>query len=115
MSKLVESLLDNAYQDFVLLRGNSEKGDVFSVPREVDFMFYAPDQALGELVASFINDNCYGDATYYKNGEQHCVKVVVFMPTEQHLINSVSGLMTCIAGIYGLTYDGWGCALQNHT
>jgi len=115
MSKVVEALLDNAYQDSVLLQGNDEKGDVFSIPRDVDFLFYAPDKEKGELVASFINDNCYGDASYYQSDNYHCIKVVINMSTEQHIINSISGLMTCIAAIYELEYDGWGCALQSNT
>ena len=113
MAKIVEALLDNAYQDSVLLQGNDEKGDIFSIPREVDFFFYAPDKDTGELVASFINDNCYGEATYFFSDEKHCIKVVNFMPITQSVLNSVSGLMTCIASIYGIKYDGWGCALQN--
>ena len=44
MSKVVEALLDNAYQDSVLLQGNDEKGDVFSIPRDVDFLYYALDR-----------------------------------------------------------------------
>jgi hypothetical protein len=115
MSKFVEALLDNAYQDSVLLQGNDEKGDNFSIFRDVDFLFYAPDRDRGELVASFINDNCYGDASYYQSDKHHCIKVVVNMPTEQHIINSISGLMTCIAAIFDLEFDGWGCALQTNT
>ena len=112
MSSVVKALLDNAYQDSVLLEGNDEKGDVFSIPRDVDFLFYAPDKDKGELVASFINDNCYGDAGYYQSEKKHCIKVVINMPITQNVLNSVSGLMTCIAKVYGLEYDGWGCALQ---
>jgi len=115
MSKVVEALLNNAYQDSMLLQGNDEKGDVFSIPRDVDFLFYAPDKEKGELVASFINDNSYGDARYYQSEENHCIKVIINMPTEQHIINSISGFMVCIAEIYGLEYDGWGCALQIKT
>lgn len=44
MSKFVEALLDNAYQDSVLLQGNDEKDDVLSIPRDVDLIFYASDK-----------------------------------------------------------------------
>lgn len=115
MSKVVAALLDNAYQDSQLLQGNDEKGDIFSIPRDVDFFLYAKDKEKGELVTSFINDNCYGDASYSENDGNHCIKVVVNMPSTQNIINSVSGLMTCLAVIYDLEYDGWGCALQRNT
>ena len=114
MSKFVEALLENAYEDSVLLQGNNEKGDIFSKPRKVDFLFYAPDKEKGELVASFINDNCYGEASYYLSGDNHCVKSIITMTIEQDIINSISGLMTCIAEIFGLEYDGWGCELQKN-
>jgi hypothetical protein len=115
MSSVVEALLNTAYQDSVLLEGNDEKGDIFSIPRDVDFLFYAPDKEKGELVASFINDNCYGEAGYYQSEENHCIKVIINTPIEQNIINSISGLMVCIAEIYGLEYDGWGCELQRKT
>ena len=112
MNKVVEALLENAYQDTQLLTGNDEKGDNFSVPRDIDFLFYAPNQEKGELVASFINDNRYGEATYYKNEENHCIKVIVNMPSTQNLVCSVSALMTCLAALFDIEYDGWGCVLQ---
>ncbi|WP_335903041.1 ribonuclease E inhibitor RraB [Shewanella algae] len=111
---IVEALLDNAYQDSQLLEGNDHKGDIFSVSRDVDFLLYAPDQDKGELVANFINDNCYGEASYYAYEDKHCIKVVIHMPTTQNILNSVSGLMTCIAKIFDCEYDGWGCVLQTH-
>ena len=40
--------------------------------------------------------------------------LVINMPVTQNVINSVSGLMTCIAAIYDLEYDGWGCELQRY-
>ena len=115
MSKVVEALLENAYQDSVLLQGNDEKGDVFSIPRQVDFFFYAPTKEKGELVAGFINDNCYGNAIYYESEQSHCIRVEIHTPIEQNIITSISGLMTCIGEIYGVEYDGWGCPLQRGT
>ena len=111
----VEALLDNAYQDSELLIGNDEKGDNFSIPRDVEFLFYAPDREKGELVANFINDNCYGEASHSEFDGNHCIKVIINMPITQNILNSVSGLMTCIAEIFSLEYDGWGSALQSNT
>jgi hypothetical protein len=115
MSKVVEALLDNAYQDTQLLISNDEKGDNFSIPRAVEFILYAKDAAKGELVASFINDNRYGDAVHSEIDGNHRIMVTVNMPTTQNLICSVSGLMTCIAALYDLEYDGWGCELRTNT
>jgi len=115
MSKVVEALLDNAYQDTQLLESNDEMGDIFSIPRDVDFILYAKDQEKGELVTSFINDNCYGQASYEEVEGNHRILLTVNMPTTQNLICSVSGLLTCIAAIYDLEYDGWGCELKRNT
>ena len=115
MSEVVEELLKNAYEDTQLLNGNDEKGDDFSVFRNVDFYLYAPDKEKGELVTSFINDLCYGDAIYSENEGNHTIRVTVYMPTTQNIICSISGLMTCIAAIYNLEYDGWGCELQKNS
>lgn len=115
MSKLVTALLDNAHQDTQLLIGNDEKGDNFSAFREVDFTLYAKNKERGELVASFVNDNNYGKATYEQVEAKHRITVIINMPTTQNIICSVSGLMTCLAGLYELEYDGWGCVLQTST
>jgi len=115
VSKVVEALLENAYQDSQLLEGNDAKGDVFSTSRDVDFLFYAKDQEKGDLVTSFINDNCYGDASYSEHEGRHSIKVVINMPVTQNILSSVSGLMTCIAVLYDLDYDGWGCVLQTNS
>jgi hypothetical protein len=115
MSKVVEALLDNAYEDTQLLIGNSEKGDNLSTSREVDFVLYAKDRNKGEFVANFINDNRYGKAVYLEVEGNHRITVTIDMPTTQNIIFSVSGLMTCIAALYDLEYDGWGCTLQTNT
>ncbi|EHU4797652.1 ribonuclease E inhibitor RraB [Vibrio vulnificus] len=115
MSRVVDALLDNAYQDLKLLQGNDQKGDVFSIPRNVDFLLFAKDASRAELVASFINDNSYGEASYTEVAGEHRIQVVINMPITQNVLNSVSGLMTCLSVIYDLEYDGWGCELQKNT
>ncbi|MBN7822573.1 ribonuclease E inhibitor RraB [Bowmanella yangjiangensis] len=112
MSKIVAALLDNAYQDTQLLISNDQQGDIFSEFREVDFTLYSKNKEKGELIASFINDNNYGKASYEKIEQSHRITVVINMPTTQNLICSVSGLMVCLAALYDLEYDGWGCALK---
>ncbi|MGI0154151.1 ribonuclease E inhibitor RraB [Pseudidiomarina sp. PP-1MA] len=108
----IEKLLDNAYQDTQLLIGNDEKGDNFNVPRDIDFILYAPTAEKAALVANFINDNRYGSARSETINENHRITVVVNMPSTQNLVCSVSGLMVCIASLFNIEYDGWGCALQ---
>ena len=109
---VVDSLLDNAYADTQLLIGNDEKGDDFSVLRDIDFILYADSEQKAETVSSFINDNQYGSASFKKIEDRYQIIVVVNMPSTQNLVCSVSGLMVCIAELFGVDYDGWGCVLQ---
>ncbi len=115
MTQLVELLLDNSEEDLKVLELNEREGDNPSIPREVDFIFYAPDQELAELVKSFINDNSYGKAQYINDDDRHLIKVIVFMPLTKNLICSVSGLMACVAKIFNIEYDGWSSDLQRNT
>jgi hypothetical protein len=110
---LVETLLDTAYQDTQLLIGNDEKGDNFSIPRDIEFVLYAGDEKKASLVTSFINDNQYGKASFEKVEKKYMILVVVNMPSTQHLVCSVSGLMACVAALFSIEYDEWGCVLQN--
>jgi len=110
---IVETLLDTAYQDTQLLMGNDEKGDNFSIPRDIEFVLYAQDEKKADTGSSFINDNQYGEASYAEVEGQYRILVVVNMPSSQHLVCSVSGLMACIAALFSVEYDGWGCVLQN--
>lgn len=110
---VVHKLLENAYQDSQLLIGNEQKGDNFSVPRDVDFVLYAADEEKADIVSSFINDNRYGEASYSEIDGKFRIIVVVDMPSSQNLVCSVSGLMVCISELFGIEYDGWGCSLQN--
>ena len=112
MSKIVEVLLDNAYQDTQLLIGNDETGDDFKIWRNVDFIFYAPSEEKADVVSSFINDNRYGDSSYEKIENTYRVLVVVNMAPTQNILCSVSGLMACIGEIFSVEYDGWGTTIE---
>ena len=114
---LVESLLDNSDSDRDLLRKNEAAGDDPTIPRDAEFVLYAKDKERAELVCSFIHDNSYGRAVYQEIPEnredaRHRLIVSVFMPTTEHALCAVSGLMVCLAKLYSLEYDGWGCSLQ---
>ena len=110
---VVDTLLDNAYQDTQLLIGNNEKGDNFLIPRDIDFIIKTNDKEKAETVTSFINDNSYGDASFEEIENEYRIIVTINMPSTQQLINSVSGLMACISSLFSVEYDGWGCVLQN--
>ncbi len=112
---ITDVLLRTAYEDTELLRKNDAHGDVFSVPRDVDFLLVAKDKDKAELVSSFINDNQYGQARVDESDGLCNVLVVVHMPIEQNILCSVSALMACVAQIFGIEYDGWGCVIQKKT
>jgi hypothetical protein len=114
---LVDSLLNTADSDRDLLRKNQAIGDISSIPRDLDFVLYAKDQEKAELVCSFVHDNSYGRASYQSvpenpEGSRHRIMVQVFMPTAEHAVCAVSGLMVCLAKLYDLEYDGWGCSIK---
>lgn len=111
-ASVVDTLLETARADTELLQKNDGLGDDFSVPRQVDFLLLAKDRARAELVASFIEDNRYGVARVEQAGDEFRILVFVTMPTTQNVLCSVSGLMACVAALFEVNYDGWGCVIQ---
>jgi len=111
---VVEALLDSAYQDTQLLIKNNEEGDNFNTFRDVDFIFYTDDAEKADIVSNFINDNEYGSASFKKDGEKYIILVIVNMPSTQNIVCAISGLFTCLAQLFDVSYDGWGCVLQNN-
>ena len=105
---VVQDLMDAAASDTDVLRSLDKSGDHFAVFRDVDFLLRTPDAAKAELVASFINDYSYGVATVQGTD----VHVVVNMPVEQSIALCVSGFYTCVAHLFQVEYDGWGCVAQ---
>jgi hypothetical protein len=109
---LVETLLETARADTDLLVKNDRLGDDFAVPRDVDFILRTPDREKAETVASFVDDNRYGTPHVEAADGGYRVRVVVRMPTTQPVLCSVSALMACLASLFDLEYDGWGCVIQ---
>ena len=110
---VIGKLMDSTASDIDVLRSLDSNGDDFSKFRDVDFLFRCPSQEEAELVSSFINDYQFGLAVpSHENGES-TILVTINMPVEQHIILSVSGFMTCLAALYGLEFDGWGCVAQS--
>jgi hypothetical protein len=111
---IVEDLLNAAEQDHSLLQKNRERGDHPAAPRDLDFLLLSPNREQADLVASFVTDNRYGVATVEAEPDstRWRVLVVVHAPATEHVVCSLSGLMVCIAELFKLEYDGWGCVLQ---
>ena len=110
--KVIDELMQVAAADTALLRKLDSQGDRFSSPRDVEFLLRAPSAEKAELVASFINDYSYGQASVQDLESSPSVLVIIHMPIEQHAILSVSGFMVCVCQLFGLEYDGWGCVVQ---
>ena len=109
---IVETLLETARLDTDLLSRNDRRGDDFSRVRPVDFILLAPDREKADVVAEFIDDCRYGRARVEETGGEFRIQVVIEMPTTQSVLCAVSGLMACVAELFDVRYDGWGCVLQ---
>ena len=109
---IFDNLVEIAARDTDLLMDLDGKGDQFSIPRDVEFFFWSPDKQKAEILAGFVNDHRYGNATPQEGDGKHSVLVVLNMPIQQNQILSVSAFMTCLGELYGLEYDGWGCVVQ---
>lgn len=108
----IQQLMEVASADTDVLRSLDSNGDDFSISREVDFLFRVDTQDKAEIVAGFINDHQYGTAIPQEDDGQLSVSVKTHMPVQQNIILSVSGFMECIAQLFGVEYDGWGCNAQ---
>lgn len=112
MSSFVELLLETAKADTDLLIMSDAEGDVLAMPRQVEFVIFAPDAHQAEIIAGFVNDNRYGQATAFQADGHHSVRILIDMPITQNVLCSVSGLMACISRIFGGDYDGWSSPVQ---
>jgi len=110
--EFVATLMETAAADTDVLRSLDRNGDQFSRFRDVDFLLVASDAEKAALVASFVNDHSYGKATLQ---EPSSVLVTINMPVEQPVALCVSGFFACLAQLFGVEYDGWGCAAQAQT
>ena len=114
---IVDALLKNSEADLDLLGKNIAHNDNSFIPRQVEFLLCAATEEKANLVVSFIADNHYGEPSVRFSEEappeeawQVLVKII--MPTTQHVLCSVSGLMECVANLFKIKYDGWSCVLQ---
>lgn len=101
--------------DTDVLRRLDADGDDFNKVREVDFTFKCATQDKAETVAGFLDDFQYGKASVIVEDNEFIVQLLINMPVTQNVLLCVSGFMTCIAELYGVEIDGWGCVAQNGT
>ncbi len=109
---VVNKLMEIAVADVGTLHTLDERGDTFDVPRDVTFLMRAPSAKQAGLVANFMNEHHYGEATALEKDGQHSVEVVIHMPIEQHNILCVSGFITCLCTLFDLEYGGWQAEIQ---
>jgi len=112
---VISKLMEATEADTDVLRSLDSNGDEFSKFREVDFSFKCPSRDKADTVAGFLNDFQYGRASVIFEDDQYMVQVLIDMPVTQNILLCVSGFMTCIAELYGVEIDGWGCIAQNGT
>ena len=111
---MFELLTQTAVSDRDLLLKNDKAGDVFSKPREVDFAFETIERRRAEAFAEFVAGKNYGKAVVSEI-EPGRIRIIVLitMPINQHIINSVSGFMLCLSRLFQIDYQGWGSVIQN--
>jgi hypothetical protein len=110
---LFELLTETAKADRNLLIKNDALGDDFDKPREVDFAFESIKRENAEDLAEFINGKSYGAAKVSETDSGHYrVIVLITMPINQFIINSVSGFMLCLSRLFIVDYQGWGSVIQ---
>lgn len=109
---VIKKLMEAAEADTDVLYRLDQQGDDFEIPREVDFYFICPSKEKAETIAAFLNDFQFGDAKAVKEENRYSVQVLITMPVTQKVILCISGFMACIAELYGVEFDGWGCVAQ---
>ena len=114
---IAELLLETADSDRDLLRSNLNLGDKPELPRDIDFVLYATDEARARLVCDFITDNSYGRPSYEAitrddGSRPWRLLVTINAPATPEVACALSGFMACLSKIYELDYDGWGCVIR---
>ena len=111
---ITDLLHETAVADNALLYGNDAKGDIFSIARDVDFMFKTPHRERANILAMFVNEKNYGiaEVKHVPEDDLYWLSVVIHTPVNQHVICSRSGLMVFLARLFNLEYDGWGSVIQ---
>jgi hypothetical protein len=112
---VIAKLMEATETDTDVLRSLDSNNDDFSKFREVDFTFKCESKDKADTVAEFLDDYQYGRTKVLLEDGQYMVQLLIDMPVTQNIILCVSGFMTCIAELYSVEVDGWGCMAQNGT
>ncbi len=107
-------LRENARADNDLLCRNDALGDVFTRPRDVDFLFKTGEEQRAQALCDYILAMHFADATMRRDEDGlFWVTAILPMPVHPPLICSVSAFMVCLAQLFEVEYDGWGSVIQN--
>jgi len=110
---MFERLTQTAAADRELLLIKDKAGDIFNTPRQVDFAFETNEKENAKDFADFINGKSYGAAEVSEIEPGHFrVLVLITMPINQNIMNSVSGFMLCLSRLFKIDYLGWGSINQ---
>jgi hypothetical protein len=109
---VVNKLLDNSLRDRELLRKNLQLGDDLQVPRLVDFVFVTPAKEIAEELVAYVGEGHFGEPQTAALEDGFRVVVTCKMPVSESVLCCVSGLMACVATLFKVHYDGWGCVVQ---
>jgi hypothetical protein len=110
---MFELLTETAKADRDLLIKNNEAEDDFDKPREVDFSFETDERGRADDLAEFVMGKSYGTAQVREiETGQFRILVLITMPINQNIINSVSGFMLCLSRLFKIDYQGWGSVIQ---
>lgn len=110
---LVETLLETSELDCQVLLTNEREGDQLSLPRPVEFVFYAPDIETAEFASRFITDSRYADSVEIAaSDDRFRLLVTIEMPVRHPILCSISAFMACLADIFEIEYDGWSGELR---
>ena len=112
---VISKLMEATEADTDVLRRLNADGDDFSKFREVDFTFICQSKDKADTVAGFLDDFQYGKSSVIVEEDQYMVQLLIDMPVTQNILLCISGFMTCIAELYNVEIDGWGCIAQNGT
>lgn len=109
---VIEKLMETAEADTDVLYALNEQGDRFALPRDVEFILTGASREQAEAAAGFLAGYQYASTTLAEVEDGFQVLATVHMPVTQQVLLSVSGFMACVAELYALDYDGWGCVAR---
>jgi hypothetical protein len=79
----------------------------------VDFALETSERRRAQDFAEFVIGKSYGAAELSEiQPGQFRIVVLITMPINQNIINSVSGFMRCLSRLFQIDYQGWGSVID---